>query len=305
MKRKEEEMSQAIDDFRDRRKNKNNLSLAGYSSTQARPQMKVQIIKGDDVLAEYDPASGKPFFKRDNTKVIQMGIQMAERERNARNQMMEYMHSRAVERELDNEDIIEFFNHGINLVHHRDKEMEWEKIIRNSKRLYDSEEFKRRLIENYGSPQDKLRYAREKERESKRKAAARKEEENGIIRGDKLSIFDSMNRDVASGIKIDPENGTITLTVPDHIRTGEPLFKDSEYAKEYKEKMSDINNKVDDFLEEFTVSKYQINSAIGQTTYIPGVTPIGNYALTGPSINSYEDHYRRCRERFMREVNSL
>lgn len=303
MEAKDKQFSQDIDSFKANRNNQvyNPISLNGYTSNQGRsqrPTFKTVIKRGDTVIAEYDPEKNNNIYINPNrVDAIMTGVEMSKREREMRDIYMAQMHATAVERELDHEDSIDFFNHGINIVHHRDKELEYEKIMKNSKRLYDSDKFKQQLIENHGSPQDKLRYAREKQRKEKREAERRQEDkERGLIRGDECGkLFKDFSPDVASAFRVG-ENG-ITIGVPDFIKDSKPIVKGTSVEKEYEEKMKDINNKIDEFLEDYT--PHMIISA-------PSFQSQSMSTLTGYSPNNnFMSHYQACREKFMREVNNL
>lgn len=302
MEAKDKQFSKDIDNFRENQNNRgyNPISLNGYISNNRsqKPTFKTVIKRGDTIIAEYDPNKNNNVYINPNrVDAIMTGLEMSRREREMKDAYMAQMHATAVERELDHEDSIDFFNHGINIVHHRDKEIEYDKIMRNSKRLYDSDKFKQQLIENHGSPQDKLRYAREKQRKEKREAERRREDnEKGLIRGDECgTLFKDFSPEVSSAFRVG-ENG-ITITVPDFIKDSKPIVKGTSIEKEYDEKMKDINNKIDEFLEDYSPS---------MITNTPALQPQGMSTLTGYAPNNnFMSHYQACREKFMREVNNL
>ena len=290
--RKNKEMSKKIDDFDENsNKRRSSTSFFGYSGTNIKT-IKLRIRTEDEIIGESEP--GKPLYINPNiAQTIQSGIEMKQRFDEIKYQQQAYMHAHAVERELDKMDSIGFFNTGINLVHHRDKELLWDYLNKSTK-LYDSDRFMQRLIAEDGTPQAQARYYREKARKNRRIKELREDDEKkGLIR-------------LPNGLLVDPKNGRIVMSVPEEILANheDSIFKNStERDRRHRKRLeTDVDYKVDDFAERY------VDKPIRDGT-LPGMQRFGNYGsqstILGPMGTNYDEHYLRAKENFLRAAYSI
>ena len=255
IKYRDKEISNAIDKYDQEKKNANNgynpISVANMmkkleDEEKAIPTFTVRIKKGDEVIAEQKTT---PTF---NSRVYPSYVlanmsRQAAYEKDYKHNMQVYMYNNAVERQLDNMDSIQFFNEGINIVHHRDKEREWYYQAHNSKSLFNPDQFTETLITQYGTPQAKARFYREKARKERRIAENEvKKKENAVNKNE-----DDFYR-TPDGFCLNKKTGEIKFEVPNEIAAANddrPIVNGAP-TDAYRKKLDEnIDLKIDDFLD--------------------------------------------------------
>lgn len=312
---KNKKFEKTIEDFKKRKESqkRNGLSLGGFSGVQqvnaVRCTMKVKVVRGDEVLAESDPS--RPigaYFNPNAVNAIITNIEMNKRAKEVMFANMAYMYANAVERQLDKEDSIDFFNHGINLVHHKDKDAEWYKKAHCSKQSYSSEEFRRNLVMNHGTPQDQIRFMREQKRREKLRKQKEEEErdrENKVImKGSEVAKKLPFSKEVAAGIKV-TEDGKLLFTVPDFVGKTEQQLQ--------QEKLDDM---IDEFLEEFAGFKPLHGSGRTSSNFTDIGKPFVPYLFSQqqqpyasllnniPIDADYMKHYYTSKSKFIQDMRA-
>ena len=169
----------------------------------------IKLKIGDEVVADIDP--DKTFIREQNYTMNTMYIyQMRERQHFIeckRIETMNSMYEKAPERMFDNYDLLDFFNIGAGVIMADSLNRElYMQSIRRTAQVYDSDDFKKRLLKNNG--------LRSREQ---LKAVERFVGRYGIM-PDGRPVSPAHDPAVATSFSYDARTGQYTVTAPNFIR---------------------------------------------------------------------------------------
>ena len=159
-------------------------------------------------------------------------------------------YANAPERQVDNMGLIDFFNEGFGIIHYYDRLNELNTTIKVT-RLFDSEEYRHKLLEKFGPPQERRRIYRENQRYLRSRDQLEKDLERGLMRGgygympDGSPVPEGLDPNIGSSFAIDLYSGNLHVTVPPHIVDHQPLFITDKYSKNVDKAREDFLRSID------------------------------------------------------------
>ena len=306
---KDKQISKAIDDYDNMKKNGTkspidmNVMLKNIEKEEkSMPTLTVRVLKGEEVVGcvEATPAmirTGKlyPSYVLDNIT----------RQHNQRveylNYIRSYAYEHAPERQMDNMGAVQFFNEGFGILHLRDKEQEWYMMAHDNTKLFNQEMFTRGLIDEYGTPQARARFERERARERKRVEENKKNKQEMTQKAyNGGATEDDIIRE-PNGFCLNKLTGEVWIEMPDEIaaKNNNNEVVNREAFKKRLE--NDIDLKVDDFLNRHVDSKLRQMQEQHRRIYNPNGS---NSLILSPSSNE-DSHYYGAKGNFMRETDTI
>lgn len=180
--------------------------------------MRVRIIKNNEVICEMNTKRSARIDTFDIEKKVSLGLRIIERAKEIRAEK----YANAPERQIDNMNLSSFFNEGFGLIHYYDR-LESLKNINNVTRLFDSDEYRRKIQREYGTPEMKRRILIEDQKNLRGKDQLEKDLENGLVRGGYgfmpggQPLSPGVDPNIGSAMAINPVTGGLYLTVPPSI----------------------------------------------------------------------------------------
>lgn len=311
LKFRDKEISEAIDKYDAEKKNGSNPINIGdmmkslEKEEKSIPNLTVRVKKGTEVVGEMESAksgarSGRiyPSYALDN--ITRNHYYMM----NMRMQQQTYMYNNAVERQLDNMSAIQFFNEGINIVHHRDKEREWYMQAHNSRRLFDEDLFSARLISEYGTPQAQARWARDQARKRRRIEENEKAKEAKSEEAKKKGAKEEDIYRTQDGFCLNKKTGEVWFEMPSEVAAANderPVVGEASKESYQKKLNENIDLKIDDFLDRHVDSPLRRLQEGTRRIFNPNGS---NSLLLAPSKDE-DQHYYSAKANYGVDVDTL
>ena len=221
LRKEDEDLNKKFDPF-----NLDKYKIRNEDPDEMKPSectINVRIMRGDEVIVEMNGENGfKPTRRKNRGYEMSKIFYMSECRREMINQIHQYMHDHAIERQYDHVGIIEFFNVGFGHIHAVERQREWEAMAHDVTKLYDQKEFQERLHNNC-RPQ-----MRQKAYEQSLKKIVDTNQPTG---GDQAFMpggipVNIMNQPIGGfveempGVSYNEETGTMNITLPDFLDDG-------------------------------------------------------------------------------------
>lgn len=180
--------------------------------------MHVKIVKNDEVICEINANKPARMDTFDIKNKVSLGLRIVERAEEIRAEK----YANAPERQLDEMNVSAFFNEGFGIVHYYDRLAELV-TTHNVTRLFDSEEYRRKIQREYGTPEMKRRILLEDQKNLRGRDQLEKDLENGLVRGGYgfmpggQPLSPGVDPNIGSAMAVNPSTGGLYLTVPPSI----------------------------------------------------------------------------------------
>lgn len=226
-----------------------NYRSVEYRDEPVKP-MHVTIVKGGQVIAEVGRVNRNISVnvRRDYELLLKLSEYKRVMEEIRVRKANKY--ANAPERQVDNMGLIDFFNEGFGIIHYYDRLNELNTTIKVT-RLFDSEEYRHKLLEKFGPPQERRRIYRENQRYLRSRDQLEKDLERGLMRGgygympDGSPVPEGLDPNIGSSFAIDLYSGSLQVTVPPHIVDHQPLFITDKYSKNVDKAREDFLRSID------------------------------------------------------------